>query len=169
MSNDLWLPEWKRDRVRNFSPLFLFINDKNRIFFFFPENWKSSSCMQQAIPHYIHTAFYFPQHYKSDLFPDSIISSLFTTHIEFPQRTAWTPHTYQTINAMVRIKNGFNVLQVFTTTSLPDKQCHLLTPPKSEPGIFPLPTSRHSAYSAQQRQQGGGITAQIKKSLIDAW
>lgn len=148
-----------------FHHFFSLLMIKIGFFSFFPENWKSGSCMQQAIPHYIHTAFYFPQHYKSDLFPDSIISSLFTTHIEFPQRTAWTPHTYQTI----RIKNGFNVLQVFTTTFLPDKQCHLLTPPKSEPGIFPLPTSRHSAYSAQQRQQGGGITAQIKKSLIDAW
>lgn len=148
-----------------FHHFFSLLMIKIGFFSFFPENWKSGSCMQQAIPHYIHTAFYFPQHYKSNLFPDSIISSLFTTHIEFPQRTAWTPHTYQTI----RIKNGFNVLQVFTTTFLPDKQCHLLTPPKSEPGIFPLPTSRHSAYSAQQRQQGGGITAQIKKSLIDAW
>lgn len=122
-----------------FHHFFSLLMMKIGFFSFFPENWKSGSCMQQAIPHYIHTAFYFPQHYKSDLFPDSIISSLFTTHIEFPQRTAWTPHTYQTINAMVRIKNGFNVLQVFTTTSLPDKQCHLLTPPKSEPGIFHSP------------------------------
>lgn len=122
-----------------FHHFFSLLMIKIGFFSFFPENWKSGSCMQQAIPHYIHTAFYFPQHYKSDLFPDSIISSLFTTHIEFPQRTAWTPHTYQTINAMVRIKNGFNVLQVFTTTSLPDKQCHLLTPPKSEPGIFHSP------------------------------
>lgn len=122
-----------------FHHFFSLLMIKIGFFSFFPENWKSGSCMQQAIPHYIHTAFYFPQHYKSDLFPDSIISSLFTTHIEFPQRTAWTPHTYQTINAMVRIKNGFNVLQVFTTTFLPDKQCHLLTPPKSEPGIFHSP------------------------------
>lgn len=122
-----------------FHHFFSLLMMKIGFFSFFPENWKSGSCMQQAIPHYIHTAFYFPQHYKSDLFPDSIISSLFTTHIEFPQRTAWTPHTYQTINAMVRIKNGFNVLQVFTTTFLPDKQCHLLTPPKSEPGIFHSP------------------------------
>lgn len=122
-----------------FHHFFSLLMMKIGFFSFFPENWKSGSCMQQAIPHYIHTAFYFPQHYKSNLFPDSIISSLFTTHIEFPQRTAWTPHTYQTINAMVRIKNGFNVLQVFTTTSLPDKQCHLLTPPKSEPGIFHSP------------------------------
>lgn len=118
-----------------FHHFFSLLMIKIGFFSFFPENWKSGSCMQQAIPHYIHTAFYFPQHYKSDLFPDSIISSLFTTHIEFPQRTAWTPHTYQTI----RIKNGFNVLQVFTTTFLPDKQCHLLTPPKSEPGIFHSP------------------------------
>lgn len=122
-----------------FHHFFSLLMMKIGFFSFFPENWKSGSCMQQAIPHYIHTAFYFPQHYKSNLFPDSIISSLFTTHIEFPQRTAWTPHTYQTINAMVRIKNGFNVLQVFTTTFLPDKQCHLLTPPKSEPGIFHSP------------------------------
>lgn len=122
-----------------FHHFFSLLMIKIGFFSFFPENWKSGSCMQQAIPHYIHTAFYFPQHYKSNLFPDSIISSLFTTHIEFPQRTAWTPHTYQTINAMVRIKNGFNVLQVFTTTFLPDKQCHLLTPPKSEPGIFHSP------------------------------
>lgn len=118
-----------------FHHFFSLLMIKIGFFSFFPENWKSGSCMQQAIPHYIHTAFYFPQHYKSNSFPDSIISSLFTTHIEFPQRTAWTPHTYQTI----RIKNGFNVLQVFTTTFLPDKQCHLLTPPKSEPGIFHSP------------------------------